>query len=1394
MIKFYSSLFLSFILLLGTQTAQAQQSKQDIKNHFQNGYAPGAAHFGYLIDACYNYSVGEGLIYDTANNLLKAEVPLSILEQNLRDTAQILRSQRDAKLKELSQQLINTQSNSSEAILDLEHRLNLQLSDTESSIKLSINQLDQDKTSQLEETALNIRKEINTLNSETNTKLDNEIILLKDKISSEDLEVLDTLRQDRKNFQNKLDFFNVELQDTKQILRTETENAINKLSAEVSDNKVNSTKAVVELEQKLNIQINRSDSLLRKDISTLAQDKTSQLADTAQNIRSKMYVLNSETNSKLNNEVILLNDRISGTESAVQDTAQHLRSDFQIKLNHLEEALQDTAQVIRTSLNTFYDALNQKIELGDNNLSDLISQTQISLINKIDSLAEVHNIDRVIQENRMTQIESDHSVLRDTVVKMKIKLDTLNFTEENFTQTLRLKLDNIEDGATRADNNFTDALKTKLDGIENNANNYQLPLGTHNKLGGIQLSQDFVLYNGKAYNALDASKIDREYAKDTITKNWTSEMKTDDEWTRIRYKMENGSVDGDGNKLYDYGEWNQAYKFIYDDLENSFYEFNATDSLNVILGIHEKDKFFTGKNNTLIGHEAGYTLYKGGERNVIIGKNAGRGSENVSDNVFIGNQAGESIGDPSQSASITGDFSSERNVALGTKAMQGRNASGKSVAIGYSAMELGEQNSSVAIGYQAANNNSGTNNIAIGCEAGLSVPGSNNTSTIAIGYRAGYKNTYARRNIFIGDSSALVNESGEKNIFIGHGTGKSNTGNGNLFLGNDIDLAGDDQLAIGNKGNILISGDFITNTVSIDKLSTSTLTVANTNSNNYSIANKEVINNSSQFVGEGGVNTSAQIQSTYANAKGNANVAISAPNGTVFGKYISGSDAILIGNTDVINNTGTFVGLGGVNTNGNIISNGAVSGNTLDVKSIKGSEALEIAGLSIVKLSGGIPVERYSLSGHNHNPAEINTNSTNRFVSDADKVNWNNKVTQVAGKGLSSNDYTSAEKTKLDGIETGANNYTHPASHAANMITQDANHRFTTDTEKNTWNNKVTQVAGKGLSSNDYTSTEKTKLNGIETSANNYTHPASHDANIITQDANHRFTTDTEKNTWNNKVTQAAGKGLSSNDYTSVEKSKLKGIETGANKYIHPGSHPANMITQDASHRFVSDTEKTIWNNKANKADLSTNDYTDAEKSKLAGIEAGANKYTHPATHSADMIVPTTNKQFVNDAEKASWNGKAEKNHTHTSDQVGGTIPLGGIIMWSGTTIPSGWALCNGQVINGITTPNLSDRFVVGSGAAYNTNDRGGNKSVQLKKENLPAHNHPAGSLKLNDSSLSDFVSSNNNTLTDHNNISKGVASKTISITGSTGDNISNNEPIDITPYYYALAFIMRVK
>jgi hypothetical protein len=116
---------------------------------------------------------------------------------------------------------------------------------------------------------------------------------------------------------------------------------------------------------------------------------------------------------------------------------------------------------------------------------------------------------------------------------------------------------------------------------------------------------------------------------------------------------------------------------------------------------------------------------------------------------------------------------------------------------------------------------------------------------------------------------------------------------------------------------------------------------------------------------------------------------------------------------------------------------------------------------------------------------------------------------------------TDAERNKLSGIEANANKYTHPTTHPASIIVQDASNRFMTDAERN-------------------------KLEGIEPNANNYTHPANHAPSIIIQDANNRFVTDTEKSTWNGKASTAVATTSVNGLMTSADKVKLNGIETGA--------------------------------------------------------------------------------------------------------------------------------------------------------------------------------------------------------------------------------------------------------
>ena len=68
------------------------------------------------------------------------------------------------------------------------------------------------------------------------------------------------------------------------------------------------------------------------------------------------------------------------------------------------------------------------------------------------------------------------------------------------------------------------------------------------------------------------------------------------------------------------------------------------------------------------------------------------------------------------------------------------------------------------------------------------------------------------------------------------------------------------------------------------------------------------------------------------------------------------------------------------------------------------------------------------------------------------------------GKGLSTNDYTNADKAKVDAIPTSPKYtdtvYTHPSTHPASIITQDSARRMVSDAQINAWNGKVDKAGG----------------------------------------------------------------------------------------------------------------------------------------------------------------------------------------------------------------------------------------------------------------------------------------------------------------------------------------------
>jgi len=95
---------------------------------------------------------------------------------------------------------------------------------------------------------------------------------------------------------------------------------------------------------------------------------------------------------------------------------------------------------------------------------------------------------------------------------------------------------------------------------------------------------------------------------------------------------------------------------------------------------------------------------------------------------------------------------------------------------------------------------------------------------------------------------------------------------------------------------------------------------------------------------------------------------------------------------------------------------------------------------------------------------------------------------------------------------------------------------------------------------------------------------------------------------------------------TADDKIKLDGISEGATNYMHPSTHPASIIVQNSTNRFI----------------------TDELLNKLDNIESLANNYNHPSTHPASIIVQNSTSRFVTDGEKSNWNNKVDSSLVYT--------------------------------------------------------------------------------------------------------------------------------------------------
>ena len=243
--------------------------------------------------------------------------------------------------------------------------------------------------------------------------------------------------------------------------------------------------------------------------------------------------------------------------------------------------------------------------------------------------------------------------------------------------------------------------------------------------------------------------------------------------------------------------------------------------------------------------------------------------------------------------------------------------------------------------------------------------------------------------------------------------------------------------------------------------------------------------------------------------------------------------------------------------------------NGVDAENIQGTLPIAKGGTGV----GSITALKTSLGIDQVN----NTSDANKPVSTATQTALNTKVDKVTGKELSSNDFTTAEKTKLAAI-TGTNTGDQDLSGLATTAALAG---------------KVDKVTGKELSTNDFTTAEKTKLAAIS------------GTNTGDQDLSGLATTAalaTKANTSDvttglaGKVDKVTGKELSSNDFTTAEKNKLAAI-TGTNT----GDQDLSGLATTAALAGKANTTDVTT---AIAAKANTTDVTNS----LAGKENAANK------------------------------------------------------------------------------------------------------------------------------------------------------------------------------------------
>lgn len=325
----------------------------------------------------------------------------------------------------------------------------------------------------------------------------------------------------------------------------------------------------------------------------------------------------------------------------------------------------------------------------------------------------------------------------------------------------------------------------------------------------------------------------------------------------------------------------------------------------------------------------------------------------------------------------------------------------------------------------------------------------------------------------------------------------------------------------------------------------------------------------------------------------------------------------------------------------------------------------------------------------------ISTTSENPVQNKVITTELNNKISTITSRTI--NGHALSANITLTADDVGALPDTTSIPDSLSDLSSDSTHRTVTDAEKSTWNaksnfsgnyndltnkptipsiaglatetyvnnavsTKVEKVDGKGLSTNDYTTTEKNKLSGIATGAEVNQNAFS---NVVVGSTTIAADTKTDS------LTIAAGTGISvagdaTNDKVTITNSGVRAVSTGtANGTISVNTNGTSADVAVKGLGSAAYTASTAYDaagtaqTKADAALASAKSYADGIKNDLLN---GAGDAYDTLKELGDLI--DDNKDAIDALEEIA-SGKADANHgTHvtystTAPVMDGTASVG---------------------------------------------------------------------------------------------------------------------------------------